>query len=401
MDASDLALWRYSVIAPLLHAAPGTSHAELARSLALEPKLGPNGVPVALSADTLLRWYRQYRTEGLSGLERRPRKDRGSRKALPEETHENLLALAEAHPEWTVRTILREAERHLGRRVSTSAAYRLLVGHRRRGARSRAGATGKTPPRPIGVPQTLWLADTMHGPSVWGPRRTRRKAYLIAIMDDASRAIMAGRFTTHDDIAGLIPVLREAILARGCPSRLLCDNGANYRSRVVRTACAHLGVHLVYATPYHPQSKARLERFFLTVRLRLLPTLPSTVTLDGLNDAWARFLATYHAEPHSTLSEHMGRPVSPLSYYLTHLPNDVRMVREAPLDELLVVEEARRVRNDGTVSVAGRVFEMDLALAGGSVVVRFNPAEPSRVLYRPLEKTSAPFVPAFPLSERR
>ncbi len=396
MDASDLALWRYSVIAPLLHAAPGTSKTDLARTLAMESKRAANGDATTLSAQTVLRWYRAYSAHGLAGLEKHPRKDRGSRKALPEEAHERLLALAETHPTWTVRTILREAERQLGRRVSKAAAYRLLVGHRRR-----AHAAGKTPPRPVGVPQTLWLADTMHGPSVWGPKRTRRKTYLIALMDDASRAIMAGRFTTRDDVAGLIPVLREAILARGCPSRLLCDNGANYRSRVVRTACAHLGVHLVYATPYHPQSKARLERFFLTVRMRLLPTLPSAVTLDGLNAAWARFLATYHAEPHSTLSEHEGRPVSPLSYYLTHLPTDVRMVREVALDELLVVEEARRVRNDGTVSVAGRVFEMDLALAGGSVVVRFNPADPARVLYRPLEKTSAPFVPAFPVSERR
>lgn len=396
METSDLALWRYSVIAPLLHAAPSTSKTELARALAMEAKRGANGEAATLSPQTVLRWYRAYRAHGLSGLEKRLRKDRGSRRALPEEAHERLLALAEAHPEWTVRTIHREAEKQLGRPVSASAAYRLLVGHRRR-----TRAAKRTPPRPIGVPQMLWLADTMYGPSVWGPKRTRRKTYLIALMDDASRAIMAGRFTTRDDVAGVIPVLRDAILARGCPSRLLCDNGANYRSRVVQTACAHLGIHLVYATPYHPQSKARLERFFLTVRLRLLATLPSATTLESLNAAWARFLADYHAEPHSTLSDAEGRPTSPLSYYLTHLPNDVRMVREVTLDELFVVEETRRVARDGTVSVGAHLFEMDLALAGGRVVVRFNPSDPSRVLYRPFEKTSASFVPAFPVSRRR
>lgn len=392
MDASDLALWRYSVIAPLLHVGPETSRKELARSLAMQPKLDLNGAAVTLSAQTVLRWYRRYRAQGVSGLEKRPRKDRGTKKALPEEAHEKLLWLAEAHPEWTVCTIHREAEKQLGGPVSRAAAYRLLAGHRRR-----ARTEGKTPRRPIGVPQILWLADTMYGPCVYGPRRQRRKTYLIAFMDDASRVIMAGRFTTRDDVAGLIPILREAILARGCPSRLLCDNGANYRSRVVRAACAHLGIHLVYATPYHPQSKARLERFFLTVRLRLLPTLPAPLTLEALNEAWARFLAAYHAEPHSSLSEESGRPTSPLTYYLTHLPSDVRMVREVALDELLVVDETRRVQRDGTLSVAGRAFEVDLALAGGRVVVRFNPSDASRVAYRPFDKPSVPFVSAFPV----
>lgn len=393
MDASELALWRYSVIAPLLHVSAETSRRELARSLAREPKVAMDGTPVTLSAETLLRWYRRYRAAGLSGLEKRPRKDRGSRRSLSEEAHKKLLWLSEAHPEWTVRAIQREAERALGCPVSRAAAYRVLVGHRRR-----ARAEGKTPRRPIGVPQMLWLADTMHGPSVCGPRHTRRKTYLIAFMDDASRVIMAGRFTTRDDVADLIPVLREAILARGCPSRLLCDNGANYRSRVVRAACAHLGIHLVYATPYHPQSKARLERFFLTVRLRLLPTLPSALSVEGLNEAWARFLAAYHGEPHTALSDAEGRPTSPLTYYLTHLPSDIRMVREVTLDELLVVEETRRVQRDGTLAVLGRAFEVDLALAGSRVVVRFNPSDASRVTYRPFDKPSAPFVSAFPVS---
>jgi len=43
MNASELALWRYSVIAPLLHAAANVPLVELARRLAAEPKLGPDG----------------------------------------------------------------------------------------------------------------------------------------------------------------------------------------------------------------------------------------------------------------------------------------------------------------------------------------------------------------------
>jgi transposase InsO family protein len=392
MNASELALWRYSVIAPLLHAAPGVPLAELARGLAAEPKLGPGGQPVALSAETILRWLRRYRIGGLPALEKTARKDRGAHRALREDAIEALLALADEHPDWSVRLIHREAERRLERPLSLKATYRLLPGHRRR-----AHPIGEARRREIGVPQTLWLVDTMHGPEVLGPRRTKHKSYLIALMDDASRAIMAARFTTSDDVAGLIPILREAILARGCPSRLLCDNGPNYRSRVLRTACAHLGIHLVYASPYRPTSKARLERFFLTVRLGFLPTLPPTPALEAANEAWAKFLGTYHASPHGGLTLTVGRLTTPLSYYLSHLPADVRYVSEVSLDELLVVEETRRVGRDATIKVASRLFEVDAALAGERVVARFNPADPSRVWVRRLAQPGAPYVSAFPI----
>lgn len=247
------------------------------------------------------------------------------------------------------------------------------------------------------MPQTLWLADTMHGPFVYGPRRRKSKSYLIALMDDASRAIMAARFTTSDDVAALIPILREALLARDRPSRLLCDNGPNYRSRVLRTACAHLGIHLVYASPYHPTSKARLERFFLTVRLQFLPTLPAFPPLEAANALWAQYLAAYHAAPQGGLTQIEGRPTSPLSYYLTHLPPDVKSVSELSLDELLVVEETRRVANDATIRVGGRVFEVAAALAGRHVVARFNPADVKSVRVRSLANPKAAFVPAFPI----
>ncbi len=392
MNDSDLALWRYSVIAPLLHVVGDGSLAAHARDLAVEPKLGLDGQPMTLSAVTILRWLRRYRASGLPGLENRPRKDRGARRALDAESVERLASLSASQWDWTVRAIHREAERQLQRPLSLKAAYRLLAGHRRRAHRPE-----ETRRRPVGVPQILWLADTMHGPAVYGARRQKRKSYLLAFLDDASRAVMAARFATADDIAALIPILREAILARGCPSRLLCDNGANYRSRVLRAACAHLGIHLVYATPYHPESKARLERFFKTVRLQFLPTLPAFPALDVMNSAWARFVATYHAQPHGTLTELEGKPTSPLSYYLTHLPPDFKTVSELKLDELLVIEEQRRVQRDATLRVGGRVFEVDAACAGDLVVVRFNPADPSRVSYRPFAQPKAPFVPAFPI----
>jgi len=248
MDASDLALWRYSVIAPMLHRTNGASLRDLARTIAQDVLRGLEGDPATVSADTVLRWYRAYRLHGLGGLEDEPRRDRGHSRALDDAAQETLLELAEEHPDWTVKLLHREAERRRGRPLSIKAAYRFLKGRRT------APAPEAHPRREPGLPQTLWIADTMYGPKIVDSKHRRRNSYLLAILDDASRALMAARFASRDDIGAFLPIFREAVLARGLPSRLLVDNGPNYRSRVLRTACATLGLHLVYASPYSPTS---------------------------------------------------------------------------------------------------------------------------------------------------
>lgn len=385
MDASELALWRYSVIAPLLHQTNGASLRDLARTVAQDVLRGIDGEPATVSPETVLRWYRAYRFHGLEGLEDEPRRDRGRSRALDDAQQETLLALLEEHSDWTVKLLHREAERRLGRPLSIKAAYRLLQGRRA------AHTPEPHPRREPGLPQTLWIADTMHARSVVDEKRRKRKSYLLAILDDASRAFMAARFAFRDDITAFLPILREAVLARGLPSRLLVDNGPNYRSRVLRTACATLGIHLVYAAPYSPTSKARLERMFRTCRMAFLPTLPAILTLEELNAAWARYVAEYHALAHSALSDLEGKPTSPLSYYLTHLPPDVRYVQEVALEDLFQVEESRRVNPDGTIRVGDRLWEVDPKLAGSRVLVRFNPSAITRILYRPVGDSVVPW----------
>lgn len=389
MAQSELALWRFSLIAPLLHRAPNVSLATMARQLAAEVKNSPEGAPVFLSAETLLRWLRRYQKGGLDALENQMRSDRGSSRALDSDTIAKLLELAGEHSGWTIKAVHRRLQLDLARPVPIKPVYRLLKGRRRLAPKEAFRR------RPVGIPQLLWLADTMHGPEVYGPGRKKRKCFLIALLDDASRAIMASAFTLRDNVLALMPVLREAILARGLPHRLLVDNGANYRSLVLRSACARLGIHLVYATPYRATSKARLERFFLTVRLQMLPRLPEFPTLEQVQTEWARFLAEYHDTPHSSLSELTGKPTTPLDFYLRLLPDDVRQPAELAIDDLFLIEATRRVNADSTVRVAARFWEVRAELAGSRVTVRFNPDDPRRVLYRPLHDPNAPFLQAF------
>lgn len=392
MSSSELALWRFSLIAPLLHRAPGVSLSEMARQLAAEIKRSPDGEPALVAPGTLLRWLRRYQLGGLDALENQTRSDRGSSRALSPNVVNRLLELADEHPEWTVKAIHRRLQQELGRAVPIKPVYRLLKG-RKRSAPAEAHRR-----RPVGVPQNLWLADTMHGPAVYGPRRRKRKSFLIALLDDASRLVVAGAFTLSDSTEALMPVLREGLLARGLPHRLLVDNGPNYRSRALRTACARLGIHLVHAAPYRATSKARLERFFLTVRLQMLPRLPKMPAIEEVQTEWARFVAEYHDTPHSSLGDLVGRPTTPLGYYLRHLPNDVRYLEELAIEDFFLIEATRRVGADGTIRLASRFWEVRAELVGERVLVRYNPNDLRRVFYRPAGERHAAFEPAFPVS---
>lgn len=403
MSQPERALWRFSLIAPLLHRAPGVSLSEMARQLSAEVKHGPDGEPVLVSAETLVRWMRRYREGGLEALENQSRSDRGRSRAIDEATAARLFELAAEQPAWTVKAIHRQLERELARPVPLKPVYRLLKGRKRTSVKE---AFRRRPP---GTPQVLWLADTMHGPEVYGPRRKKRKSYLVAVLDDASRAVMAASFMLADNVQTLMPVLREALLARGLPHRLLVDNGPNYRSRALRTACARLGIHLVHAAPYRATSKARLERFFLTVRLQMLPRLPAAPTLQQVQTEWARFVAGYHEAPHSSLTQIVGRPTTPLTYYLRFLPSDVRYLETLNLNDLFDVEATRRVNADATIRLASRFWEVRAELVGTRVLVRYNPDDlrtgdsartgngATRVLYRPLEDRHAAFEDAFPV----
>jgi len=200
-----------------------------------------------------------------------------------------LLDVKEGNPALSVQLVIREARKRPevppDLPLPNSTVHRLLARHglmdkprgkpsdadRRRFAFQQAGQ--------------LWMSDVMHGPSVCVGDRTKRKTYLIAFIDDATRVIPYAAFTLAENTATFLPVLKQAIARRGLPQRLYVDNGANYRSQHLALVCAKLGIALIHARPYRPQGKGKIERWFKTVRGQLLTRLAAedTASLAALN----------------------------------------------------------------------------------------------------------------------
>ena len=52
---------------------------------------------------------------------------------------------------------------------------------------------------------------------------------------------------------------------------LYVDNGPAYQHHQLGRMAARLGLQLVYATPYHPQGKGKIERFYGHVKTSFYP----------------------------------------------------------------------------------------------------------------------------------
>ena len=376
----SVALFRYGLIADLLHLRPGdrTLHARLREKAEREYEI-PGSARRRVAAETLRDWLYAYRRGGFDALKPRPRRDTGHVRALPQAVADQLCALKEAHPAFSVAMLIATARQQ--QLVVPEVVLAPATVHRvlsRQGLMARRADEPTTKDRrrfAFDAPNELWMSDVMHGPSVGDDEdRRRHKTYLIALLDDATRIIPAAAFARSETVAAFLPVFERAILRRGVPKRLYVDNGSAFRSRHLALVCAKLGVTLIHARPFQPQAKGKMERWFRTARTQLLPTLTDTDTrgLDALNRRLGGWIEDeYHYAPHRGLEG--ATPIDRWAANAAHI-----QLPTNDLSDVFLFEEKRKVQQDRTVSLHGVVFEVDAALVGETVTLRYDPARATR-----------------------
>lgn len=376
-----IALFRYGLIADIVRLKPGTPGIyKRLREIAAQRYIIPGSSRTRVAPETLRGWVSLYRAHGFDGLHPRRRGDRGKARKLDTITVDALLELKESTPKLTVKQVIATA-RATGVvseeiPLPPSTVHRLL---------ERAGLMEKSPGgsqdrRRFSYSHAgeLWMSDVMHGPAVLvdGSRR-KKKTYLIAFIDDATRVITHGQFCFAENAVSFLPVFKTAILRRGIPQRLYVDNGAAYRCRQLELICARLSVALIHARPYQPQGKGKIERFFRTVRAGFLgqATLESLETLN--QQFWAWVEGEYHQSPHRGLDGQI-----PIDRWAMAAGRIQTVGPNTDLDALFLWEQKRRVRHDRTVSLNGTLYEVVAELIGSNVTVRYDPAAPPQ---RPIE----------------
>ncbi|MHB1345750.1 MAG: transposase [Thermoleophilia bacterium] len=373
----EIALFRYGLIADLVHREPGERglYARL-REKAEKSYHIPWSRRTRVAEETLRDWLTSWRRGGFEALRPKPRGDLGRSRGIPGPVQDLLCSIKDEEHSLSVALVIEKA-RATGAvppdlPLPPSTVHRLL---------SRAGLMKKRPEEPDANDRRrfrfekageLWMADVMHGPRITVSGGRRQKTYLIGILDDATRVVPFSAFALSENVGAFLPVLGQAVRRRGIPSRLYVDNGAAFRSHHLELVCAKLGITLIHSRPYTPQGRGKIERYFRTVRMQLLPRLTSedTGSLDSINRAlWGWIEGEYHQTPHKGLDGD-----TPLDRWAKSADALRLLPGDADLDTLFLLEEKRRVQRDRTVSLRGVLYEVDATLVGETVTLRFDPA---------------------------
>jgi len=152
--------------------------------------------------------------------------------------------------------------------ISESAVYRIL---RREGLVKRQEqqlVASKEYHTKTTRPHQMWSTDASYfRVAGWG------YYYLVTVMDDYTRFILAWKLQKDMSANSLIEVIQEAVDATGMTdvpvedrTNLLSDNGAGFVSRAFRDYLNLVGIRHILAAPFHPQTNGKLERYHRSIK---------------------------------------------------------------------------------------------------------------------------------------
>ncbi len=207
---------------------------------------------------------------------------------------DKILAVARESPELSSRQLSAWITDNEGFAVSESTVYRIL---RREGLvkRQETQTTAANEyHNKTTRPHQMWATDASYFRVVgWG------YYYLVTVMDDYSRFILAWKLQKDMSANSLIEVVQEAVDATDMTdvpvedrTKLLSDNGAGYVSRAFRNYLCLVGIGHILAAPFHPETNGKVERYQRSLK-REVNQLPYELP-SKLEQAIADFVDYYN-----------------------------------------------------------------------------------------------------------
>lgn len=332
---------------------------------------------------TLEDWWYAYQHGGFAALHPKDRSDRGVPRKLTPEQERQILESVKAHPGIPVKVLYRHWKEADPKLPALSAVYRALqrqsLDQRSRRYLVRQAISGPTKAFEAPWVNELWMSDFSPGPFLTVPGQKKAlSTQLCALSDDHSRVVPYAAYYTAADTRSFHQSLKQALQRRGLPRKLYTDQGRPFTNDHTRVICANLGIRLLHAKPYHAWSKGKIERLFFTIQSDFEATLrlpgQAPASLDELNGRLADWLQSiYHVRLHE------GIGMSPNERFAQGSRQVRALDPHLDLDGLFYMQLLRVVRKDGTVRLENQLYEVDLALRGLEVRLRFDPWTFARV----------------------
>ena len=235
----------------------------------------------------------------------------------------------------------------------------------------------------MGAVGILYQHDSSH--HAWLPL-TQRRDVLILTEDDHSRKVVGGLLVPRDTSWHHLTVVRKTIEAYGCPAAYYCDNHSIFRPpqqakgeitepyTQFSRALAELKIGLKFTAKAHPQAKGKIEKRFDYFQRRL-PYLCERYKITNLtkaNELLQELIRDYnqlhiHAETREIPDKRWQKAIEEGRSLLRPIPE------KTPLDLIFALHYERFVRNDGTISFAGKFWKIHKAPLRRTVTLVLRP----------------------------
>lgn len=367
----EIALMRYGAIAPLIAGLGEDYPSQNAfyEEIAAKGIPGPDGRLRHYAPATIEKWYLKYKKHGFDALLPQARADAGSPRKLDDELREQSRYLKTNYPRMSASAIFRQ----LGSsgsithgQVSESTVCRFV-----NQIQAELKQTPNRDMRRYERPHIneVWCGDSSAGPKLTDTQGRKRRVYIIALIDDASRFITGIDLFFNDNFVNLMSVMKSAIAKYGRPKILNFDNGKSYRNKQMELLAARIGTTLSYCQPYSPTGKAKIERWFRTMKDQWMASLDMRDfhSLDQLRGSLFTYVRHYNQSPHSSLR---GR--TPQDRFFSE-PEQIRRLPPERIDTDFLLEIERRVSSDCVIVIDQTEYEVDCRFARQRIRLRYSP----------------------------
>lgn len=366
-----IALMRYSAIAPLIPGLP-EGYKNLTDYLNEASRKGlvhPDGEVKNYAPKTLYKWYFIYRKGGFDALMPSGRSDCGKPRKLDDDLRERIAYLKGRYPRMSAAAIFRQLKEDgsiKNGEVSESTVNRYV-----NSLALEAEALPMQDMRRYERPHIneVWCGDSSVGPYLKTPDGRKRRVYVIALTDDSSRLVTGAGVFFEDTFANLMSVMKGAVAKYGVPRMFNFDNGSAYKNKQMELLAARIGTTINYCKPYTPTAKAKVERWFRTMKDQWMASLDMRdfPSLDALGGSLLAYVRSCNLSPHSSLK---GK--SPQERFFCE-PGMVRRLSEEKLKTGFLLEFSRRVSADSVVSIGNVEYEVDMRFARQRIRLRCSP----------------------------
>ena len=288
-EKTKKALMKYSAIAPLITGNVNQYESKEAffRS-ASEQEFTYDGVTYKkYSAGTIKRWYLEYVNKGFDELKTKQRSDINVSRKLSTDAIEYIHYQVENYPRKPSTIIYQEliTEAIVGPKDTSLATVNREVKRKRQLMKKPNQDIDKVMARYERENiNEVWCGDSSFGPNVT-VNGEKRKTHIIAFIDDCSRFIVGIDIYLNDNTINLINTMKQAVKRHGVPKMFNFDNGSNYKSIDTQETIANIHSSVHYCHPYSPVQKAKIERFFGTMKKQWMSKYnQSSVSLEQVKE---------------------------------------------------------------------------------------------------------------------